>query len=132
MNATGIDIQLLSLTAPGVQIYDRYKAVAMARLANDRHSDEVKAHSDRFAGLAAVAPQDPDEAAKELDRGLTKLGLKGAIINSHTKGEYLDDPKFWPIFEAAEALRAPIYLHPRTPSPAMLKPYIDYPFEGAI
>ncbi len=132
MDATGIDIQLLSLTAPGVQIYEKDKAVAMARLANDRLADGIKAKPDRFAGLAAVAPQDPGEAAKELERGVTKLGLKGAIINSHTKGEYLDDPKFWAIFEAAEALKAPIYLHPRTPSPDMIKPFIDYPLEGAI
>lgn len=69
-----------------------------------------------------MPPQDPAGAAKELERGVKKLGLKGAIINSHTRGEYLDDPKFWPIFEAAEALDVPIYLHPREPSPGMAAP----------
>ena len=74
----------------------------------------VRKYPTRFAGLAAVAPQNPKEAAKELERGVRKLGLKGAVINSHTTGEYLDDPKFWDIFAAAEALDVPIYIHPNS------------------
>lgn len=132
MDAAGVDVHLLSLTAPGVQIFPEDKAIAFARLANDRLAEAVRANPDRFAGLAAVAPQNPAEAARELERGMNKLGLKGLIINSHTRGEYLDDQKFWPIFEAAQALNAPIYIHPRTPSPGMVKPYIDYPIEGPV
>ncbi len=74
-----------------------------------------------------IAPQDPQGAADELVRAVTKLGLRGASINSHTRGEYLDNKKFWHIFEQAEKLNVPIYIHPRTPSPDMLKPYLDYP-----
>src|SRR6202034_3479927 len=59
-------------------------------------------------------------------------GLKGAIINSHTRGEYLDDPKFWPIFEAAEVLKVPVYIHPTTPSPAMIGPFLERGLDGAI
>jgi predicted TIM-barrel fold metal-dependent hydrolase len=88
--------------------------------------EAIKAHSTRFAGLAAVAPQDPATAAREIERAATRLGLRGVIINSHTKGEYLDLPKFRPLLEAAEALGMPIYLHPRDPSPAMVTPYLDY------
>jgi 5-carboxyvanillate decarboxylase len=122
MDAAGIDMQLLSLTAPGVQLHDAETGLRLARLVNDRLKAAIDAYPTRFAGLAAIPPQDPSGAAKELDRAVTKLGLKGAIINSHTRGEYLDDPKFWPIFEAAEAFDVPIYLHPREPSPAMAPP----------
>ncbi|WP_147822407.1 amidohydrolase family protein [Salidesulfovibrio onnuriiensis] len=132
MDAAGIDMQILSITAPGVQIYEKEKAVSMARFCNDVLADGVKKHPGRLAALAAVAPQDPNEAAKELDRCIGKLGMKGVIINSHTFGEYLDDPKFWPIFEAAQSLGVPLYLHPSTPAASMISPYIDLPLEGAI
>jgi 5-carboxyvanillate decarboxylase len=73
-----------------------------------------------------VAPLDPAAAAREIERAATRLGLRGVIINSHTKGEYLDLPKYWPILEAAEAFDMPIYLHPREPAPLMVAPYLDY------
>ena len=79
----------------------------------------------RFTALAAAAPQDPKAAVKEIERAIHKLGMKGVIINSHTRGEFLDDPKFWEIFEAVEALKVPIYLHPQTPPPAMIGPYVE-------
>jgi 2,3-dihydroxybenzoate decarboxylase len=132
MNDTGIDVQILSLTSPGVQIFDADEGTAMARLANDQVAEAIRKHPDRYAGLAAIAPQDPARAAKELERGVKQLGLKGAIINSHTHDEYLDDEKFWPIFEAAEALGVPVYLHPNTPSRHMIKPFTDRGLDGAV
>jgi 5-carboxyvanillate decarboxylase len=108
------------------------QATSFAAYANDVLSDACRKHPTRFAGLAAVAPQDANAAAKELERSVTKLGLKGAIIHSHTFGEYLDDPKFWPLLEAAEALDAPIYLHPQVPPPAMIGPFLDAGLDGAI
>jgi 5-carboxyvanillate decarboxylase len=92
----------------------------------------VRKHPDRFAALAAIAPQAPQAAAKELERAVKQLKLKGAVINSHTNGEYLDDKKFWPIFEAAEALDAPIYIHPNTPPRAMIGPLLSRGLDGAI
>lgn len=126
MDQTGIAMQILSLTAPGVQVFDAVTATALAAQANDRLADAVRAHPTRLAGLAAVAPNYPKGAAQELERGVKKLGLKGAIVNSHTMGEYLDDQKYWPIFEAAESLDVPVYLHPREPAPSMVGPYLDY------
>lgn len=121
MDADGVDMQVLSLTAPGVQKFDADKGIALAQLANDRLAEAVRAYPTRFAGLASVPVQTPAAAVKELDRAVTKLGLKGLIINSHTNGEYLDDPKFWPILEAAAALEVPLYIHPREPSPSIEK-----------
>jgi 2,3-dihydroxybenzoate decarboxylase len=132
MDETGIDKQIISLTGPGVQIFDAATAVALAQTYNDELGEAVRRHPDRFAGLAAVAPQDPAAAARELERAVTRLGLRGAIINSHTHGEYLDDTKFWPIFEAAEALDVPVYIHPQTPPKQMIEPFLERGLDGAI
>src|SRR5262245_14603496 len=118
MDADGIDMQLL-LSAPGVQTLEESLAVELAAMANDRLAAATRAYPDRLAGLAALAPQNPQKAALELQRAVRKLGLKGAVINSHTNGEYLDDPKFWPILASAAALEVPIYIHPRDPSPQL-------------
>lgn len=132
MDAAGIDKQLISLTAPGLQIFDRQTAVALAPAYNDELAEAVRAHPRRFAGLAAIAPQDPRAAAAELERAVTRLGLKGAIVNSHTHGEYLDEPKFWDIFAAAEALDVPVYIHPQTPPKSMIAPFLDCGLDGAV
>jgi 5-carboxyvanillate decarboxylase len=132
MDAAGIDMQLLLLTTPGVQLLDAETAIALAAASNDQVSQAVRKHPNRFAALAAVAPQVPQAAAKELERAVTRLQLKGAVINSHTHGEYLDDQKFWPIFEAAEALDVPIYIHPNTPPREMIGPLLARGLDGAI
>lgn len=132
MDATGIDRAILSLTSPGVHVLPADLAKAQAVLANDYLADAIKAHPGRFSGLTAVAPQDPAHAASEIERGHSRLGLSGVIINSHVQGEYLDDPKFWPIFEAAEALGTPVYLHPNTPPRQMIAPFLEAGLDGAI
>jgi 2,3-dihydroxybenzoate decarboxylase len=125
MDQTGVDMQVLSLTSPGVQVFTPGLATALARDANDALADAVKTYPHRLAGLGAVAPQDPIAAAREIGR-LKSLGLCGVIINSHSFGEYLDLPKFYPLLEACEAAGLPLYLHPREPSPEMIAPYLDY------
>jgi 2,3-dihydroxybenzoate decarboxylase len=132
MDASGIDKQILMLTSPGVQVFDAATAVAVAKSSNDELADAVRRYPTRYVGMAAVAPQNPKEAAKELERGVRKLGFKGAILNSHTLGEYLDDPKFWDIFAAAEALDVPIYLHPNSPSKGLIEPLLARGLDGAI
>lgn len=132
MDAAGIDMQIISLTSPGVQVLKPDVAVEMARLANDQLAEAIRRHPTRFAGLIAVAPQNPAEAAKEIERGASKLGLRGVIINSHTLGEYLDKSKFWPIFEAAEAHGLPVYLHPNTPPAKMIEPFLESGLDGAM
>jgi 5-carboxyvanillate decarboxylase len=132
MDAAGIDIALLLLTAPGVQVFDAPEAVAIARSTNDQLAETIRRHPTRFSGLAAVAPQDPGAAAREMERAVRQLGLKGAVINSHTQGEYLDDEKFWDIFAAAEALDVPIYIHPNSPPPAMIEPFLPRCLDAAI
>jgi predicted TIM-barrel fold metal-dependent hydrolase len=115
MDEAGVDVQVLSLTAPGVQMFDADTAAGVATSTNDQLAEAVKRHPTRFAALASFAPQDPNRAAKEIDRAISRLKLNGLIVNSHTNGEYLDDRKFWPILEAAVAVKAPLYIHPRNP-----------------
>jgi len=128
MDAAGIDMQVLSLTTPHINLFEASEGTTWSRKVNDELSAVVKKYPDRFVGLAAVAPQSPGEAADELERAVTELGLKGVCIHSHARNEYLDDRKYWAIFERAEKLDVPIYLHPTTPSAAILKPYADYGF----
>jgi 5-carboxyvanillate decarboxylase len=132
MDANGVAMHLLSLGIPGVQMFDRETAVALARLSNDRLSEAVSRHPTRFAGLASFPPQDPAAAAKEMERAINTLKLNGFLVNSHTENHYLDEPRDWPILEAAEALGRPLYLHPRAPSDGMAAPFRDYRMEGSI
>jgi 5-carboxyvanillate decarboxylase len=132
MDGNGVDVHLLSLTAPGVQTLPDDRAIALAALVNDRLAAVIGRHPDRFAGLAAIAPQAPAAAAAEIERAVRGLKLNGVVINSHTGNEYLDDEKYWPIFEAAEDLGAPVYLHPRSPSAQMAQPYKRFGLETGI
>ena len=132
MDELGVDMHLLSLTAPGVQMFDADTATDLAALANDRLAEICARHPTRFAGLAAFAPQSPKRAAKEMERAINSLKLNGFILNSHTNDEYLDDPKYWPVLEAAEALEACIYIHPRAASYGFKGPLQDYGMDSAM
>jgi 5-carboxyvanillate decarboxylase len=132
MDQYGVDMQVLSLTAPGVQMFDADTACELATLANDRLAEVIARHPTRFAGLAAFAPQAPRRAVKEMERAIQRLKLNGFILNSHTHSEYLDDPKYWPILEAAEALDGCIYIHPRGASDGLKGPLRDYGMDSAM
>lgn len=113
MDEHGIDTQVLSLTAPGVQMQpDPAVAIADARLANDFLATVVNERPDRFQGLAAIPLQDPHQAAAELRRAVVELGLRGALVNDHTLGHYLDEPRFAPFWAELQDLGVPLYLHP--------------------
>ena len=117
MDAAGIDVQVLSLTSPGIQtMTDAADAVRVAREANDLVAEAVRRHPDRFAAFAAVACQDPDAAVAELERCITQRGFVGALVNGHTNGVYLDDDTLTGLWEAADSLGVPIYLHPAEPA----------------
>ena len=127
MDEAGIDVQVISHTPSAVQQLNAEVAVELAIGANDRLRDAVAAHPERFAGFAALPTPDPQAAADELERAVTQLGFKGAMIHGRTQGSFHDDKKFWPIFERAQALDVPIYLHPGPPHPAVMEAYYqDY------
>jgi predicted TIM-barrel fold metal-dependent hydrolase len=128
MDAAGIDVQVLSHAAPSVQRMEPDIAVALARAANDRLADTVRAHPSRYQGFAALPTTDPQAAAAELERAVVTLGFKGAMIHGLSAGNlFHDDKRFWPIYERAQALDVPIYLHPAWPHPAVVEAYYkDY------
>ncbi len=123
MDEDGVAKQVCVLAGSIIQDIDPVQGGELAALSNDRLAQAAKAYPDRITGLAAFAPRDPVRAARELERAVKTLGLKGGIVNSHSSGEYLDDRKFWPIFEAVQAMDVPIYIHPRDPSPQMFEPF---------
>jgi predicted TIM-barrel fold metal-dependent hydrolase len=127
MDEVGIDIQVLSHSAPATQRLDADSAPAIARAANDRLREKVSASNGRFEAFAALPSANPKAAADELERAVTKLGFKGAMIHGLTNGHFIDERQFWPIFERAQALDVPIYLHPAVPHPAVVDAYFrDY------
>ena len=133
MDETGIDKAVLALTSPGAQpILDVEEARTIARRANDYLAEHVAARPDRYVGLTTVAPQDPQWSAAEIHRGAKELGFKGVQINSHTQGEYLDDPKFDPIFRALADTGQLLYIHPATPPDSMIGPMLEAGLDGAI
>jgi predicted TIM-barrel fold metal-dependent hydrolase len=123
MDAAGIDVQVLSHTQPSVESLPPGDAVALAAATNDFLAAAIARHRDRFSGFAVLPTPDPEAAADELERAVTKLGLKGGLTNGRTAGRFLDDRRFWPIFERAEKLAVPIYIHPGLPPAAVRDAY---------
>lgn len=124
MDKAGVDIQVLSFNTPGPQAFAANEAITMAQDANDRLYAIVQKYPSRFAGFAALPTADPTVAVQELERTVKNFGFKGAMIHGHQQGEFLDAKKYWPIWERAEALDVPIYLHPAlAPHPAALHGY---------
>ena len=123
MDEDGIQMQVCILAGNIIQDIDPVQGNELAELANLRLAEAAKKYPDRITGFAAFAPRDPKRAASVLERGIKTHKLIGGMINSHSLGEYLDDKKFWPIFEALQAMDVPIYIHPRDPSPQMFEPF---------
>ncbi len=123
MDAAGIDLQVLSHAQPGVQTLERNAAIRLSTEINDWLGAVIREYPTRFAGFAMLPTQSPIDAADELERTVSQLGFKGALINGHTNGRYLDDDSFSPILERAQALEVPIYIHPTDPPQAIIDIY---------
>jgi hypothetical protein len=123
MDSAGIDVQVLSLTAPSVQQLEATEAVELTREANDYLAEAMQRYPKRLAGFATLPTADPNIAAEELERMVNEHGFRGGNINGHTRGRYLDDKFFWPILERAEALKVPLYIHPTLPPEPVIEAY---------
>jgi predicted TIM-barrel fold metal-dependent hydrolase len=124
MDAAGVDVEILSITTPGTQPLRPAEAVPLARDANDFLAAAVRAHPDRFAAFATLPTPDPEAAAGELERGVTRLGLSGALLFPRTGEEFLDHEKFRPVFEAAARLQVPAVHPPRAAARAGTRPQL--------
>jgi hypothetical protein len=126
MDDAGIDVQILSYPTPSAERLEPSLSRELTRQANDAVAAAVSKHPDRFLGFATLPMLDPAAAARELERSVRDLGFVGALINGHINGRYLDDKFFWPVFECAESLGVPVYLHPQIPP----KPVVDTYYGG--
>jgi predicted TIM-barrel fold metal-dependent hydrolase len=117
MDANRIDLQVISHVAPAAQGLAGAEGLARAREANDQLAGAIRAHPDRFAGLATLPTADPHAAADELERATGELGFLGALVNSTlgSNGVFLDDARFDPLLDRFERLDVPLYLHPAPP-----------------
>ena len=115
MDAAGVDLEVLSISAPGTQSLPPAEAVPLARSANDFLADAVGAHPHRFAAFATLPTPDPEAAAEELERCVTRLQFVGAVVFPLTGDTYLDHPMFRPVFEVAARHQVPLYIHPALP-----------------
>ncbi|MFB7496739.1 amidohydrolase family protein [Streptomyces sp. NPDC056161] len=119
----GVDVQILSHTCPGPETLESSIAVDLTRQANDAVAAAISKYPERFLGFATLPMRDPAAAASEPDRVVRDHRFVGALINGHVNGRFLDDKFFWPVFECAEALNVPIYLHPTLPPQPVIDAY---------
>jgi predicted TIM-barrel fold metal-dependent hydrolase len=127
MDRAGIDFQVLSHGAPGTQRLDAETAVKVTRGVNDRLAEIVRANPKRFGAFGLLPTAVPVAAADELERCVDKLGFQGAMVHGPSNGVFMDDRRFWPIYERAQALDVPIYFHPANPMKVVADAYYaDY------
>jgi aminocarboxymuconate-semialdehyde decarboxylase len=138
MNASGVDMQALSLTTPSVNLPEIEDSVALAKLVNDEIAQIVDQHPDRFVGLATLPYEHGTRTLEELDRAIKDLGMKGVIMFSNINGKTIDSPEFWPFYERVTSLQVPIFLHPTTPLVGdvvkhyRLGPMIGFPLDTTL
>jgi predicted TIM-barrel fold metal-dependent hydrolase len=123
MDAAGIDVAVVSLTAPGIDPLEPAIGTRLAKRANDELAAAIDKYRGRLLGFAALAPKDPDAAARELERAVKELGFKGWKCHSNFGDSYIDERRYWPILAKAAALDVPIYLHPVAPLIPQLRTY---------
>lgn len=119
----GVDVEVLSLSAPGIEQFDPKIEIELARKTNDTLYEVAKRYPRRIMGYAALAPCDPKAAVDELKRAVTELGFKGWNTHSNYGDSMLDDPAYHPILEKAEELGVPVYIHPTVAAFAQMKGY---------
>src|SRR6185312_4038493 len=133
MDESGIDKAVLAMTSPGTQsLFDAEEAKRIARNGNDKLKDACERYPDRFYGMAAIAPIDPEWSAEELRRAKEELGFHGVQVNSHTHGHYLDEEQFDPILRACAELDLPLYIHPQGLPDSMIGDMVGAGLDGAV
>jgi uncharacterized protein len=123
MDSIGTDVQIVSLSAPGIEQLSSPAATVLASKCNDALYEVIRTHPSRFMGYAALAPKDPEAAADELERAVKELKFVGWNTHSNYGDSYVDEKRYWPILERAEKLGVPIYIHPTVPAIPQARTY---------
>lgn len=111
----GVDAQVISLTTPGTHVESPANAARLASLVNDAFARVVSDHRGRFLAYATLPLNDPAASVREMERGVRELGMRGAMLFSNVNGVALADPRYTPLYEAANALDAILHIHPTAP-----------------
>jgi aminocarboxymuconate-semialdehyde decarboxylase len=134
----GVATQVITLTTPGTHVESPRRAVELARLVNDAFARVVAERAPRFAALATLPLNDPRASVAELRRAMEELRLPGAMLFSNVNGVALSDERFWPLYEAADALGAVLHIHPTSPvgveamTEYWLMPLVGFPFDTTL
>lgn len=123
MDEAGVDVQVLSLAALGVEALPAAEQAAILRSVNDESAAAAKAHPERFKAFATPGLKQPREAVKEVERCVRELGCVGVMLDGTHEGKFLDAPEFFPVLEAIAALDVPLYIHPAPPPTAVKEVY---------
>ena len=123
MDESGVDVQVLSLTSPGLHNLAPAESISLARRTNDLIADTIARHPGRFDGFATIPTAAPAEGAQELERCVRDCGLKGGMLFGRTGDRNLDHTDFWPIFEMASELQVPLFIHPQIAPLAVRQAY---------
>jgi predicted TIM-barrel fold metal-dependent hydrolase len=126
MDDAGVDSQVLSISGPATEQLEPEVGERISRSINDTLAAVIRRNPGRFHGFATLAPASPEAAAAELERCVTELGFRGAMVRSHIGDHFLDEPQYRPIFRTAARLGVPIYLHPTLPHANLIKPFLGY------
>lgn len=135
MDRDGVDHQVLSLTAGGLTYFEKGLSRELAREANRAAAEAAARHPERLSAFVNLPMLEPELAAQELETYVRRHGFKGGFIEGTVNGEFLDHPRFLPVFEAAQALDVPIYLHPSPPPAAVQQAYfsdLEPPFNSLL
>jgi len=115
MKRTGMDVGVLTLTTPGVHVEERARGIHLAQIVNDSFAEIQRRHPGAFAPLATLPLQDPAASARELERAVSKLGLRGAMLFANVNGQPIHHREYWPLYETAARLDVPLMIHPTSP-----------------
>jgi 6-methylsalicylate decarboxylase len=119
MDDAGIDMAITAISTPGVHMGDDAAACALARRCNEFAADLMRSRPDRFGGFACLPLPDVAGSLEELAYALDVLKLDGLILFSNSRGVYLGDERFKPLFEELERRKAVVFVHPTaSPDPA--------------
>lgn len=137
MGDLGVATSMLSISSPGFHFVDEARTVTLARSVNDAGARIVADHPARFGLMASLPLPDVEASLAEIDHAFDTLGADGIALETNVRGVYLGDPRFLPVFDALEARKATVFLHPTSPKcfedigmgfPA---PLIEFPFDTA-
>lgn len=123
MDESGVSVQVLSVVGVGANLVKGNDGIALAKKYNDQIAQKIRNYPKRFTAFAHLPMLEPLAAADELERCVVEYGFVGAMINGMTDGGFLDDEKYAPLFERAERLDVPIYLHPGLPPKTVADAY---------